>query len=77
MTGAVVGYASGLGDQRSAFATYSLVLLIVLLVFVIIDLDRPRRGFIEVSQKSLLELQTVMNITVDLDKEVAEDGSGP
>ena len=77
MTGAVVGYASGLGDHRSAFATYALVLLIVLLVFVIIDLDRPRRGFIEVSQNSLLELQAVMNITVDLDEEVADERSGP
>ena len=67
LTGALVGYASGLGYNRSAFATYALVLLIVLVVFVIIDLDRPRRGLIEVSQDSLLELQAVMNITVDLD----------
>ncbi len=73
MTGIVVGYASGLGDQRSAFATYSLVLLIVLLVFAILDLDRPRRGIIGVSQKSLLELQAVMEITVDLDEQIDGD----
>jgi len=76
-TGAVVGYASGLGDQRSTFATYALVLLIILLVFVIIDLDRPRRGLIAVSQDSLLELQTVMNVVVDLDEEAAEEGNDP
>ena len=33
------------------------VLLIVLLVFVIFDLDRPRRCLIEVRQESLTELQ--------------------
>ncbi len=33
------------------------VLIIVLLVFVIFDLDRPRRGLIDVRQKSLTELQ--------------------
>lgn len=67
MTGSVVGYASGLGDNRSAFATYALVTLIVMLLFVIIDLDRPRRGIIEVTQRSMFELQEVMDITVDLD----------
>jgi len=31
-------------------------LLIVLVIFIIIDLDRPRRGLIEVSQESMLDL---------------------
>jgi len=30
--------------------------LIVLVIFIIIDLDRPRRGLIEVSQQSMLDL---------------------
>jgi hypothetical protein len=29
----------------------------VVLVFIIIDLDRPRRGFIEVNQSSLTDLR--------------------
>ena len=33
-----------------------MVALIVVLVFTIIDLDRPRRGIIEVDQSTLLEL---------------------
>ena len=37
-----------------------MVVLIVLLVFIIIDLDRPRRGLIEVSQKSLVDLQVAI-----------------
>ena len=43
--------------HRVTFATYVLVTLIVMLVFIIIDLDRPRRGFIEVPQVSLQALQ--------------------
>ena len=38
-----------------------MVVLIVLLVFIIIDLDRPRRGLIKVSQKSLTQLQTAID----------------
>lgn len=58
MTGSIVGYASGVSNHRASYITYVMVGLIVLLVFVIIDLDRPRRGVIEVSQKSLQDLYT-------------------
>ncbi|TXG78421.1 MAG: DUF4239 domain-containing protein [Rhodocyclaceae bacterium] len=57
MAGAIVGYASGVAGHRAAFVTYIMIALIVVLVFVILDLDRPRRGLIQVSQKSLLDLQ--------------------
>jgi hypothetical protein len=61
LTASLVGYASGVGGHRASLATYALVVLIVLLVFVIIDLDRPRRGLIEVSQESLLALQGTLD----------------
>jgi hypothetical protein len=35
-----------------------LILQSVFLVFSVIDLDRPRRGLIEVSQQSLVDLQS-------------------
>jgi hypothetical protein len=57
LTACLVGYASGVAGHRASFATYILVTLIVFLVFIIIDLDRPRRGLIEVSQQSLVDLQ--------------------
>lgn len=57
MIGGIVGYACGIGGHRPSHATYILVGLIVLLVFVIVDLDRPRRGLIEVSQQSMVDLQ--------------------
>ena len=61
MTGSVVGYACGIAGHRPSLATYIMVVLIVLLVFIIIDLDRPRRGLIKVSQKSLTQLQTAID----------------
>lgn len=58
MTASLVGYGSGVAGHRATFAAYTLLLLIVCLVFVVIDLDRPRRGLIEVSQQSLIDLRT-------------------
>jgi FtsH-binding integral membrane protein len=60
MTGAIVGYSAGVAGHRASFVTYVMVALIVVLVFVILDLDRPRRGLIQVSQKSLVELGRTM-----------------
>ncbi|MDX1515480.1 MAG: hypothetical protein R3288_01500 [Woeseiaceae bacterium] len=57
LTACLVGYSSGLTQNRASFATYILVVLIIALVFIIIDLDRPRRGLIEVSQQPLIDLQ--------------------
>lgn len=56
-SGAILGYASGLGGKRPIVATILMSLLIVLIVFIIIDLDRPKRGLIQVSQQSILELK--------------------
>ena len=57
LTTATLGYASGIAGHRVTFAAFVLVVLIALVVFLIIDLDRPRRGLIHVSQESLLSLQ--------------------
>jgi len=60
LTGAVIGYASGAEDHRPSIAAHIMVLLIVLLVFIIIDLDRPRRGLIQIPQKNLIYLQSTI-----------------
>jgi len=57
MTTGTLGYASGIAGHRVTFAAFGLVLLIALIVFLIVDLDRPRRGIIQVSHESLLSLQ--------------------
>lgn len=56
-TGGILGYSSGLGRKRPKFPTIIMSALIVLVVFIIIDLDRPKRGIIKVNQDSLVDLQ--------------------
>ena len=60
LTGVMIGYANGVEDHRPSIAAHIMALLIVLLVFIIIDLDRPRRGLIQTPQKNLIYLQSTM-----------------
>ena len=57
MSGALIGYGSGLGKKRSHIPSVMLTILICLVVFIIIDLDRPKRGIIKVSQESMKNLK--------------------
>ncbi len=61
-----LGYSSGLAGHRVKVPAYALVVLIACVTYLIIDLERPRRGAIKVSQQSLLDLQ----------KSIAADPSG-
>ena len=57
VSGSILGYASGLGGRRPWLATVSMAGLIALIIFVVIDLDRPRRGLIEIDQSSMTGLK--------------------
>ena len=63
---AILGYASGVTGHRPSLVADLLVALIVV-VFIIIDLDRPRRGLIRVSQGSPTDLQAAMTADVTSD----------
>jgi hypothetical protein len=54
---AVLGYSAGIAAHRPPLASMLLIALIVALTYLIIDLDRPRRGLIQISQAPMLELQ--------------------
>jgi len=60
LSGGTLGYAAGIAGHRPMPPAYAMVLLIVAVVYLIMDLDRPRRGVIRVSQESLLELRQTM-----------------
>ena len=64
MTGVVVGFSSGVEGHRPSITTHASALVIVLVVFLVIDLDRPRRGLIKVPRESLLDLQTAVQTDV-------------
>ncbi len=57
LTMGLVGFGCGLGGHRNFSATAMICLFLGLVILVIIDLDRPRRGFIEISQKPMVELR--------------------
>lgn len=56
-SGGILGYSSGLSGHRVIAPSLMVSFLIALIVFIIIDLDRPRRGLIQVNQNSMLMLQ--------------------
>lgn len=56
LSGAMLGFSSGIAGTAPAPPVYLMVVLIVVLVFMIVDLDRPRRGLIEVDQSSMSAL---------------------
>ena len=61
LAGVILGFTSGVAGHRPSMASYFMVILIVILVYIILDLDRPRRGLIEVTQAPLLELQSSLS----------------
>lgn len=67
ITAGVIGYSAGISNHRPAMVTYIMILLIVMLAFIIIDLDRPRRGFIRVDQSSLTKLKSAVDMAQSVD----------
>lgn len=53
----LVGYTFGLNGRRQIFSMCVLSMAITLVLALIIDLDRPRRGFIRISQQPMIDLQ--------------------
>jgi hypothetical protein len=57
LTLAMVGYSAGTTGQRSVLSAVVLVIALGAVITLVIDLDRPRDGFIVVSQQPLINLQ--------------------
>ena len=53
----MVGYSAGLTRRRSLLSALVLVLALGAVITIVIDLDRPREGLIQVSQQPLIDLQ--------------------
>jgi hypothetical protein len=52
-----VAYSSGLSGRRRQVANVTFAFVIALVLVIILDIDRPRRGLVQVSQESMLRLQ--------------------
>jgi hypothetical protein len=62
----IVGYSSGLTGGRSLTATLIIAAVVAMVVFIILDFDRPYRGLITVSQQSLIDLRNSMDLGLPL-----------
>lgn len=53
----MVGYNTGLARRRSPVSAVVLITVLGAVITLVFDLDRPRDGFLEVSQQPLIDLQ--------------------
>jgi hypothetical protein len=65
IAGAFAGYASGLDERRSRMPVYLMGLLIAGVILLIVDLDRPGVGFIDVSQQPMIDTAASIRDFVD------------
>ncbi|NLC70584.1 MAG: hypothetical protein GX751_04400 [Desulfuromonadaceae bacterium] len=57
LTLGMVGYNAGLTRRRSPITAVVLIVVLGAVITLLVDLDRPREGFLEVSQQPLIDLQ--------------------
>jgi hypothetical protein len=62
----IMGYSSGLNGARSITATIIISVIVVAVIFIILDFDRPYRGLVTISQQSLVELRQSMDLGLPL-----------
>ena len=55
IAGVFVGYASGLDPRRTRPPVYIFGFLVMIVILLIVDLDRPSGGFIKVSQQPMID----------------------
>lgn len=59
---AFIGYGAGLSGRRRSGSSMIFAVLVALVLGTILDMDRPRRGFIQVSQGAMLRLQQALAV---------------
>jgi hypothetical protein len=57
LTLGMVGYGAGLTRRRSPLTAIVLIVVLGAVITLVVDIDRPQDGFLEVSQQPLLDLQ--------------------
>jgi hypothetical protein len=48
LSGSMLGYSAGVSNHKPSNAVYVMLTVVVLMMYLVIDLDRPRRGLINV-----------------------------
>lgn len=58
--GGMLGYSAGIAGHKPSKAVFVMLSLTVLLMYVVIDLDRPRRGLIVINQAPMESLRSLI-----------------
>ena len=64
LVAASIGYHSGLTGRSRPLVALAIILAFSAVILLIEDLDRPRHGFLQVSQQALVDLQRKMNAQI-------------
>ncbi|HTP03043.1 MAG TPA: hypothetical protein VMJ64_16830 [Anaerolineales bacterium] len=56
----ITGFQIGHAQKRNLFGILVMIALFTLVIMLIIDLDRPQEGFLQVSQQALIDLQRLI-----------------
>jgi hypothetical protein len=62
LTLVMVGYSAGVTGQRSIASAIVLVAALGVTIALVVDLDRPRDGFVQVSQQPLIDVVRSMGL---------------
>ena len=57
LTLSIVGYSAGLTRRRDLLSAVVLIIALGAVLALVIDLDQPRQGFVQVSQQPIIDLQ--------------------
>ena len=60
-----VGFAGGIANHRGTAGKWLLAVLLGGTIFVVLDMDRPRRGVFQISQEPILHLKELLNRSTD------------
>ena len=63
LAAASIGYHAGLTGRNRPLVALAIILAFSAVIYLIVDLDRPGQGFIQVSQRALVDLQRNMSVT--------------
>ncbi len=58
--GGMLGYSAGISNHQPSKVVYVMLSVVVLVMYLVIDLDRPRRGLIQIDQTPMQSLKTLI-----------------
>lgn len=58
--GSMLGYSAGVSNHQPPKVVYMMLTVVVLMMYLVIDLDRPRRGLIYIDQTPMQSLKATI-----------------